>query len=382
MASRGLWRIDKVRHDLKLMPDVGSIPEHGKNLLIVAAMKDVLHFRFFDGVGLQTVDTDEKRLAEQAGPIENLRKQLRGLWPPHVLTESDKDRVITAVTSIVGYSYKDDKDLTVRLAYDNKASAVARVNLNGDRVFIESIHRYGKPEERREGNKIQGNSAWWIDQSELIREKLVDEWRWGENLDFSIKFAQNGTFVDRQPYGGEIRGRWSVDKDGTIRLTATKKLGHDNFFMSPVARMNLKEDTISVGHYQTGRPGSDSYHVASRYREKPITEADIPGVWVHVPGDELESREITLLPDGKIDDPAGKNSWALKEKTLVLRWVDRRAPGGSWVDTCTLNWGPKRERLHYSGVNQRKVKIYGRKGNLPPWFAKSPSRATRGQGPP
>ncbi len=93
--------------DLRLMSslkDVSGIPTEGKNLNIVAAVNNVLHFRIFDGDGEVVVDTDEKRLTEQARQIEDLRKQLESLWPPHELTRSDKDRVITAVTSIVGHT--------------------------------------------------------------------------------------------------------------------------------------------------------------------------------------------------------------------------------------------------------------------------------------
>ena len=93
------------RFDLRLMSplnDESGIPIEGKNLIIVAAVNNVLHVRIFDGDGKVVVDTDEKkRLTEQARQIEDLRKQLDGLWPPHELTRSDEGRVITAVTSIV-----------------------------------------------------------------------------------------------------------------------------------------------------------------------------------------------------------------------------------------------------------------------------------------
>jgi WD40 repeat protein len=90
--------------DLRLMPplnDVSGIPIAGETLVVVAAVKGVLHFRIFDGHGTAVVDTDETRLAEQPRQIEDLRKQLESLWPPHEPTRGDKDQVITAVTSIV-----------------------------------------------------------------------------------------------------------------------------------------------------------------------------------------------------------------------------------------------------------------------------------------
>jgi len=96
--------------DLRLMSslnDVSGIPSEGKNLIFVATVNNVLHFRIFDGDGKVVVDTDEKRLTEQARQIEDLRKQLKSLWPPHELTTSDKGRVVTAVTSIVGHTKSD-----------------------------------------------------------------------------------------------------------------------------------------------------------------------------------------------------------------------------------------------------------------------------------
>ena len=97
--------------DLRLMSsvnDVNVIPTEGKNLIIVAAVNNVLHFRIFDGDGKEVVDTDENRLKEEkpqiGQQIEELRKRLESLWPPHQLTSDDKVRVITAVTSIVGHT--------------------------------------------------------------------------------------------------------------------------------------------------------------------------------------------------------------------------------------------------------------------------------------
>lgn len=84
--------------------DVSGIPTEGKNLIIVAAVNNVLRFRIFDGDGKMVVDTDEERQTEKARQIEDLRKQLESLWPPHEMTRSDKGRVVTAVTSIVGHA--------------------------------------------------------------------------------------------------------------------------------------------------------------------------------------------------------------------------------------------------------------------------------------
>ena len=88
--------------------DVSGIPTEGKDLIIVATVNKVLHFRIFDGDGKVVVDTEEQRLTEQAQQIGDLRKQLESLWPPHELTRSDKDQVTKAVTSIVGHTLKEE----------------------------------------------------------------------------------------------------------------------------------------------------------------------------------------------------------------------------------------------------------------------------------
>ncbi len=89
--------------DLSLMTsvnDVGEIPQRGRDLLIVASVKGVLHFRSFDFDGKRLVDTDEEKLTEKAKELEALKGQLAGLWPPHVLTKGEKRRVIEAATAM------------------------------------------------------------------------------------------------------------------------------------------------------------------------------------------------------------------------------------------------------------------------------------------
>jgi WD40 repeat protein len=98
-ASRGF--------DLRLMSSVKAvrdIPTEGKNLIIVAAADEVLLFRIFECDGKMAVDTDEKRLTVKAPEIEDLRKKLVGLWPPHELIGEEKNQIVTEVTSIVGYT--------------------------------------------------------------------------------------------------------------------------------------------------------------------------------------------------------------------------------------------------------------------------------------
>ena len=94
--------------DLRLMPsvkDVSRIPTAGDSLIIVAVVDDLLHFRIFDGHGKMVVDTDEKKLTDQARRSEILRKQLESVWPPQQPTRDEKWWYNTAVASIVGYTW-------------------------------------------------------------------------------------------------------------------------------------------------------------------------------------------------------------------------------------------------------------------------------------
>ncbi len=97
----------EVGPEVRLMSSVNNvsgIPSEGRNLIVVAVVDRVLHIRIFDVVGKMVVDIDEKKLEKKPQLIEDLRKQLVSLWPPHQLRTSEKVRVISSVTSIVGHT--------------------------------------------------------------------------------------------------------------------------------------------------------------------------------------------------------------------------------------------------------------------------------------
>jgi hypothetical protein len=54
-----------------------GIPTEGKRLIIVAAVDHVLHFRIVGGDGKMVVDTDEKRLIEEAAQVGAFRLEER-----------------------------------------------------------------------------------------------------------------------------------------------------------------------------------------------------------------------------------------------------------------------------------------------------------------
>ena len=82
--------------------ELSDIPQAGNSQIIVALVNGILHFEIFDRDGAMLIHTDANSLTQEARRIEYLRQHLENLWPPHELTKSDNDWVITFVTSIVG----------------------------------------------------------------------------------------------------------------------------------------------------------------------------------------------------------------------------------------------------------------------------------------
>lgn len=114
-----------------LMPsakDVSAIPTEDfkpsnprlslRNILIIASVGNVLHFRTFAGNGKVVVDTDETELTEHAREIEKLRQRLSKLWPPspiegRQLSTKKAMPIIAAVTSMVGYTHPTGLDINM-----------------------------------------------------------------------------------------------------------------------------------------------------------------------------------------------------------------------------------------------------------------------------
>ena len=83
--------------------DVASVvPKPGTKLISVISLRNQLHFRTFDAVGNRIVDTDETKLPDKAAQIAELKAMLANLWGVSPLSEKDKERVETAVATLVG----------------------------------------------------------------------------------------------------------------------------------------------------------------------------------------------------------------------------------------------------------------------------------------
>ncbi len=95
------------RFGLRLMSpvdDVKTIPTDGKNQIIVANVRNVLHFRIFDSFGEMVVNNEENQLAEKAPQIAALKTLLKDFWTAAQLSASDKDRIVTAVASLFDHT--------------------------------------------------------------------------------------------------------------------------------------------------------------------------------------------------------------------------------------------------------------------------------------
>ena len=64
-----------------------------------------------------------------------------------------------------------------------------------------------------------------------------------------------------------------------------------------------------------------------------------------------------FLPDGRLDSAVNRATWSLDKSVLQLRWPDRNAPDGAWIDTCHV--GP--DGASYVGRNQNGLVIRGRR---------------------
>jgi len=79
-------------------------------------------------------------------------------------------------------------------------------------------------------------------------------------------------------------------------------------------------------------------------------------IWQHRVGDgpPVEHR---FFANGRINNANGTAIWTINGRILVMRWPNPDAPGGAWVDTCTVSG----DGLTYTGRNQNDLVITGNK---------------------
>src|SRR5262249_1978834 len=113
----------------------------GKRLVVIARVRDMLHFRIFDSDGKMIVDTDESRLTDRSSQVATLKLLLNDPYSESQLSPMGKRKVIATVESIVRHvppRPSDDRASHYRLAWVGDAGRNSRelversLNLHGE----------------------------------------------------------------------------------------------------------------------------------------------------------------------------------------------------------------------------------------------------------
>jgi hypothetical protein len=91
--------------DLRLFPDaadVGDLPAAGRELIVVARVKDALHVRIFNSDGDRVVDAGEAELSEKGPQFADLKSLLGGMWDAPRVSPIDKGKVLASLGGLVG----------------------------------------------------------------------------------------------------------------------------------------------------------------------------------------------------------------------------------------------------------------------------------------
>ncbi len=121
-------------------------------------------------------------------------------------------------------------------------------------------------------------------------------------------------------------------------------------------RVTMEPNTVATNQPKQEEPIAPEIAPAPEATEQGLTAANVAGVWEHKPGPRPPV-EITLHPNGKINDPDGDCTWTLEGMTLSLRWPNEQAPGGVWIDEVKVSEDGKT----YQGTNQVRASIRGKK---------------------
>ena len=69
-----------------------DMPKEGKNLIVVAVVQKICISAYLVVKASEEVDADEKKLTARPKRVAELRNRLKGLWPPHELTDKRRAR--------------------------------------------------------------------------------------------------------------------------------------------------------------------------------------------------------------------------------------------------------------------------------------------------
>jgi len=131
------------------------------------------------------------------------------------------------------------------------------------------------------------------------------------------------------------KGRF--ERDGLIPWSTAMNKGRTDYLLDVAAAQAKVHSAVSAAD------------MPAELRE--LVDNRVVARWKQTPGDRL----LTFYANGKLNDPMSDDSWSYNGGRLILRWSDKDAPGGYWVDTCRLD----PDGRSYSGTNQKGGQVSG-----------------------
>ena len=96
------WASIPTEFDLDLMSaeNVTDLPQTGENVVLIADINNLLHFRIFDGEGEMILDEGELEFSQFQNEIDQLRRDLADLWGQPELSVENKAGILKTITPI------------------------------------------------------------------------------------------------------------------------------------------------------------------------------------------------------------------------------------------------------------------------------------------
>jgi hypothetical protein len=235
----------------------------------MAGVDGVLHFGISGGAGEWVVDTDETRLPEKSRQIQELREYLAGLWPPHQLSDSERDRIVATVTSIVGVP-SPDRWPTIRAVISGD---VITFSIEVDPKTYDSYRLTG-----------EYHSPFFPPPTPEARAASSERLQYGAVKLRSAACPSEDTLRRAAAYGADIlrrRGESLADND-RLRL---ERLGDNNHLVLFV-RNSLTGENSWLAVTSNGAQGLIIKHDVQRHQtvqSQPLNEASIPSPWLAPP---------------------------------------------------------------------------------------------------
>ena len=82
--------------------DISALDKTGRNLIIVAMVANLIHFRIFDAAGTMT-DADETKFPNKKAVIDVLRDRFVKWAEPHVLTTAERREIVLNVQRLFDF---------------------------------------------------------------------------------------------------------------------------------------------------------------------------------------------------------------------------------------------------------------------------------------